>query len=149
MKVDLSSVSTSDLRAEVEIRRVRAQWHKCPMCGREPSATPCSDTHEEPLKSPTHQQRQALQRSRNSVLATLRDAPLSHLLERVVLGAGVYFEECPNDFVVHHAGEGVIIFGNINRLLWTPATGYTIDDAFCSVMFVRRYRVIGRNPSGF
>jgi hypothetical protein len=61
--------------------------------------------------------------------------------------ASRYWEENPDDFCVQSfEGGETIVFGGLNRLIWSPFTGFQADRSYCSKKFLERYDKLGPNP---
>ena len=70
---------------------------------------------------------------------------LTHLYG-IVRGASVYWRLCPDDFCFQNADGEIIVFGSVNRIVWSPTFGYQISSLHCTPAFRTRYAIIGPLP---
>ena len=72
------------------------------------------------------------------------DRPELFMVE-VVDAAAEYFKYTVRDFCVQAVG-GAIVFGGVNRLVWSPRFGFRCERSHCSPAFIARYEQLGPNP---
>lgn len=64
------------------------------------------------------------------------------ILGSVVWMAAFYlFDECgaAEDLCIQHATSERVIFGGTNRVIWKPATGFYMDESYCTPRFRERF----------
>lgn len=59
----------------------------------------------------------------------------------VIDAAKDVFIDCgaEDDFCVQHVTPVSAVFGGTNRVIWTPANGFRIDESFCTSRFKARW----------
>ncbi len=62
------------------------------------------------------------------------------LNELIVYEALCIWEECPFDFCIQHQTEDSIIFGAVNRVIWTSKHGFNIDESYCTKRFIEHFK---------
>lgn len=74
-------------------------------------------------------------------------AGCSDIVIAIVLAAAEYWDTIDlMDFCVQSLNPDVIVFGSVNRLIWTPAHGFRPDRGYCSEKFLATYDQIGPLP---
>ena len=55
------------------------------------------------------------------------------------------WEECPSDLCIQAEDFDHIIFGSINRVVWTVYTGFRIEKTYCTTQFINHYHKVMEN----
>ena len=61
--------------------------------------------------------------------------------ELIEIEAQNIFERCGafSDFCVQHVGSLAAIFGGVNRVIFSPRTGWRVDRSYCSSRFLEAW----------
>ena len=73
----------------------------------------------------------------------MTEAEQAGIAEMVEMDASLIFDECgaADDFCLQNVGGAVVVFGGVNRVLWTPIRGFTLDSSFCTREFIKRFHI--------
>lgn len=71
----------------------------------------------------------------------MKDEEIYEIGQIVVDQAQSIFEyaEAMEDFCVQHISLTLVIFGGVNRLLWSVKYGWVLDKSYCSPKFISRF----------
>lgn len=61
------------------------------------------------------------------------------ILECILEDAIAFWDRANNvgsDFCVQHIGLGSIVFGGLNRVIWSVKSGFRVDSPYCSPQFL-------------
>lgn len=72
---------------------------------------------------------------RKEVLQSDLFSYIEHLVE-------IIFEECPEDFCIQYMGFTSIVFGGVNRVVWSIKNGLQIDKPYCSEKFIKHWEKV-------
>ena len=61
------------------------------------------------------------------------------LRDTVIEYSKLFWAKCPNDWCIQHDGEETIIFGSVNRVIWSIWTGFRIDKNSCTENFIKHF----------
>jgi hypothetical protein len=84
----------------------------------------------------------------NSVANELNKHIDNEMLSYLVAeSAGYYWEGIQaDDFGLQVFDTEYIVFGGVNRIVWSPANGFRPDRSYCTARFLKRYESIGPLP---
>lgn len=69
------------------------------------------------------------------------------LIHALVTAAARYWTRVdPTDFCVQMVTPDCIVFGGVNRLIWSPAHGFKPDRSYCTPAFLETCDSLGRAP---
>ena len=62
--------------------------------------------------------------------------------EQVCAVAETIFKDCgaKNDYCIQdNSHYGTVVFGSVNRVIWKVATGFKLDEGYCSPEFIKNF----------
>ncbi len=70
---------------------------------------------------------------------TISQETKDSIADLVIEAAMEFWEDCPNDFCIQTVCCAGIVFGSVNRVVWSPISGFCADREYCTARFLTHY----------